>query len=358
MNDKLKALTLLNGVSSQEDSIIEYVYNDFLRYSNDVNVDRIGNVIAKFEGNSSKETIVVFAHTDEIGLIVRKIEQNGLVRFERIGGVSTQILPGTFIKALGDSNEYIGVIGTPSHHFIKQSQKETIPSYYDMYIDFGFTSKDDVIKSGIDVGTMMVFQHEWIENNDIVFSKAIDDRVGILVLLELARKLHKEKPHYDTYLVAASMEEFNIRGILPAIRLIKPTISIGIDITPACDTPDMDYNDIKLGGGPALTYMNFHGRGTLAGVLPDKQLLTVFNKIAKDNGIQIQKEVATGVITENAFILFENEGTSVANVSIPTRYTHTPFESIHMNDVKLAIELIHRFLTLDQADTQYGKKGG
>jgi len=358
MNDKLKALTLLNGISSQEDAIIDYVYNDFLKYSKDVKVDRIGNVIAKFDGESNREKVVVFAHTDEIGLIVRKIEQNGLIRFERIGGVSTQILPGTFIRALAEHREIVGVIGTPSHHYIKQSQKETIPSHYDMYIDFGFTSRDEVLNSGIDVGIMMVFEHQWIENDNIVFAKAIDDRVGILILLELASKLKKEKPHFDTYLVAASMEEFNIRGIMPAIRAIKPTISLGIDITPACDTPDMDYNEIKLGGGPALTYMNFHGRGTLAGVLPDKQLLNTLNKVAKDHGIQIQKEVATGVITENAFILFENEGTSVANVSIPTRYTHTPFESIHMNDVKLAIELIHRFLTLDQADIHYGKKGG
>lgn len=356
MIQKLKYLTQLNGISSQEDSVINYVYNDFKHYSKEVSIDRIGNVIAQFKGHSSKERVVIFAHTDEIGLIVRKIESNGLVRFERIGGVSTQILPGTFIRALVGSDSMVGVIGTPSHHFIKQSQKEIIPSHYDMYIDFGFTSKIAVMEAGIDIGTMMVFDHQWIENKDVIFSKAVDDRVGILILLELAKRLSETQPYFDTYLVAASMEEFNIRGVMPAIKVIKPTISIGIDITPACDTPDMNYNEISLGNGPALTYMNFHGRGTLAGVLPDVKLLNQMLKISKENDIPIQKEVATGVITENAFILFENEGTSVANVSIPTRYTHTPFESVHMNDVKLAIELIHKFLTSDQAEVQYGKE--
>lgn len=356
IKENLKFLTSLNGVPSQEDAIINHVYEFFKKYNTDVEVDRIGNVISKYKGKNSQRKIMVFAHTDELGLIVRKIDDNGFIRFERVGGVSTQILPGLVMNILAEKGNIRGVIGTPSHHFISTSQKENLPTIAEMYIDTGCTSKQQVLDLGIDVGTMIVFDYTWIENGNIVFSKAMDDRVGVAILMDLAQLLGDIEPETDVYLVAATMEEFNIRGVMPAVRKIRPDVSIGIDITPACDTPEMKYNDISLGKGPALTYMNFHGRGTLAGVLPNIQLVKSFEKIAKDNNIPIQKEVATGVITENAFILFENEGVSVANVSIPTRYTHTPFEAVHLDDVKQAVSLIHKFLISNQAAKIYGKE--
>lgn len=355
IKENLKYLTSLNGVPSQEDAIINYVYDYFRKHNKNVEVDLLGNVISHYIGKNSDRKVMVFAHTDEIGLIVRKIEDNGFIRFERVGGVSTQILPGLVMKILTEKNDVRGVIGTPSHHYISTSQKENLPTIAEMYIDTGCSSKQQVLEMGIDVGTMIVFDYTWIENGNVVFSKAMDDRVGVAILLDLAKLLKESQPETDVYLVAATMEEFNIRGVMPAVRKIKPDVTIGIDITPACDTPEMSYNDISLGKGPALTYMNFHGRGTLAGVLPDIQLVKSFEKIAKESNIPFQKEVASGVITENAFILFENEGVSVANISIPTRYTHTPFEAVHLNDVKQAVSLIHKFLISDQAAKIYGK---
>lgn len=357
IQENLRKLTSLNGICSQEDKVIDFVFDYFKRFNQDVVVDKIGNVISHYscdDPNASK--LIVFAHTDEIGMIVRKIENDGFIRFERIGGVSTQILPGTVVQFLTKEKVVKGVVGTPAHHFISQSQKENIPSVQQMYIDVGAFSKKEVNDLGIDVGTMIVYDQNWFENNGVIFSKAIDNRVGVSVLLELAEKFSTEKPKFDLYLIAPVMEEFNIRGIMSAVRKIKPDVSIGIDITPACDTPDLSYNDIALNKGPALTYMNFHGRGTLAGVLPSVPLLNEFERIAKVNNIPLQKEVATGVITENAFIIFENEGVSVANLSIPSRYTHTPFEAIHVRDVELTVELLIEFILAPQQGKKYDKE--
>lgn len=341
----LKELCQLNGLPSREENVGVYMLDKFQKVSEDVYKDTIGNVICTLK--AKKETnhkILIFAHMDEIGFIIRKIEDNGFLRFERIGGVNTQILPGTKVQSIYKKSVK-GLIGVQSHHFMAPENKFKVPQIREMYIDIGADSKESVVKRGINVGDMFSFDDTWTEITDkIISSKAIDDRVGCSILLELSEKLKEANLSADVYFVACVMEEFNIRGILPAIRRINPDITIGIDITPACDTPDLDYNDISLGKGPALTYMNFHGRGTLAGVLPSKELISAFENICMNNNIPYQREVASGIITENAYILFENNGTLVINVSIPTRYTHTPIESINIKDVENAVKLIETFI--------------
>lgn len=359
LEERIRQLASLDGVSSREDAVIDYMYDAFRTYSDDVSVDRIGNVICHFPGSLEQpRTMMLFAHMDEIGMIIRKIEDDGFIRIERIGGVSTQILPGTFVKVLGEE-PVKGVIGTPSHHFIKTEEKFAVPPVSQLYIDIGAGSKEEVEKRGIRVGNMVVFDDHYLNlSEDYLCGKALDDRAGCAILLELAEKLSTRQLEWDVYLAAAVMEEYNIRGIMPAVRKIMPEVSIGIDITPSCDTPDMDYNDIALGKGPALTEMNFHGRGTLAGVLPDQKLLRRLTDLCEKHHIPYQREVAPGVITENGFILFEQEGAAVANVSIPTRYTHTPFECIHRRDAKQIAELLYHFVSESTGKDIYGKERG
>ncbi len=353
----LKELCCLNGLSSREDSIGEYMFEEFKKSNENVYIDAIGNVVCNFKTkDDTLPKIMVFAHMDEIGFIIRKIENNGFLRFERLGGVNTQILPGTKVQSM-DNKLLKGLIGVQAHHFMNAENKFKIPQIKEMYIDIGADSKEAVIKRGINVGGMFSFDDSWTELTDrIVSSKAIDDRIGCSILLELAERQKKTELEANVYLVACVMEEFNIRGILPVIREIKPDITIGIDITPACDTPDLDYNDISLGHGPALTYMNFHGRGTLAGVLPDIKLVNALENICINNNIPYQREVSTGVVTENAYILFENEGISVINVSIPTRYTHTPIECMDISDAEKAAKLIEIFIHQFNNKTEYGKR--
>lgn len=357
LEERIRHLASLDGISSREDAVIDYMYDAFCAFSNQVEVDRIGNVICRFPGTSeSARKMMLFAHMDEIGFIIRKIEDSGFIRVERIGGVSTQILPGTYVKILG-KEPVMGVIGTPSHHFIKAESKFSVPAVNELYIDIGAASKKEVEDRGIRVGNMVVFDDHYMKlSENLISGKALDDRAGCAILLELAEALAEGQPEWDVYLVAAVMEEYNIRGIMPAVRKIQPEVSIGIDITPACDTPDMDYNDIALGKGPALTEMNFHGRGTLAGVLPDQKLLEKLVEICENRQIPYQREVAPGVITENGFILFENEGIAVANVSIPTRYTHTPFECIHRQDAEQIVELLTYFALESRSEDIYGKE--
>lgn len=357
IRERLKELCSLNGLPSREDTIEEYMFREFRRSNENVYVDAIGNVVCRLKTKSeASPKIMIFAHMDEIGFIIRKIEVNGFLRFERIGGVNTQALPGTKVQSM-DNKSIKGLIGVQAHHFMSPDNKFKVPQIKDMYMDIGATSREAVIKRGIKVGDMFCFDDTWTElTESIISSKAMDDRIGCSILLELSQGLRDKELNAQVYLVACVMEEFNIRGILPAVRKIKPDIAIGIDITPACDTLDLDYNDISLGFGPALTYMNFHGRGTLAGVLPDRKLINAFENICINNNIPYQREVAPGIVTENAYILFENEGTSVMNISIPTRYTHTAIETIDISDAERAAELIGNFIQGFSSNTGFGKK--
>lgn len=360
LKERLRILTDLDGVSSQEDQVIEYMFREFRQFTSKVEVDTIGNVVAKIEcGKPKAKKIMLFGHMDEIGLILRRVNPNGFLRIERIGGVSTQILPGMRVKIHGRKGVVKGIIGTPSHHFIKQESKFSVPQVSDLYVDIGAYSAQEVESRGVRVGDFITFENNFHELGEHVLSaKAMDDRVALAVLLEVIEKLKNQNLEWDVYFVAAVMEEFNIRGILPAVRKVKPDVMIGIDITPACDTPDMDYNTVCLGGGPTITYMNFHGRGTLAGVLPDRKLLRFMENVCQQKNLTYQPEIAPGVITENAFALFENEGIAVANLSIPTRYTHSPFECIDLRDVEGLVQILIDLILELKQDQTFGKAKG
>lgn len=360
LKKQIRELTDLPGVSSREDQVIQYMARSFRKYSPHLHLDALGNLICHFPANQQPaKKVMIFAHMDEIGLIVRQIEPNGFLRVDRIGGVHVQILPGTRVQVLSQSGVISGIIGVKSHHFMKTDEKEKLPSVESLYVDVGASTAKDLHRLGIQVGDFLCFQPQFTElTNDLISNKAMDNRAACAVLIELAKRIHQRSRslNWDVYLVACVQEEVNIRGILPVVRKIQPDVSIGVDVTPSCDTPELKgFSPVKIGKGPAFTFYNFHGRGTLAGVMPDKRLLQHLMQTAEKHQIPFQREVAIGVITENAYILFEEEGIPVASLSIPTRYTHTPVETISVDDVQNVVHVLYHFLAELETDQSFGK---
>ena len=323
-------------------------------------VDNSGNIHVIFKSESNPDKfITLFAHSDEIGFIIKKIENNGFIRIERIGGVNRNILHGAAIQFINENGDIVlGVIGVKSHHFMKDSEKGIISSREELYVDIGAFSKEEVCnKYNLRVGSVAVFYSKARVNNELIIGKAMDDRVNCALLLCLAEEIKDIDIDFSVCITISVQEEFNIRGILPAIERIKPYIAIGLDITPSCDTPDLDgFSDVALNKGVGITAMNFHGRGTLAGMIPDEKLLNHIIKVAKDNKISHQYEVALGVLTETAFLEFSgNYGVPCASLSIPTRYTHTNIETISINDLINAKKLLYLFLKDIKKNCKYGK---
>lgn len=357
----IKELTSIPGVSSREDQVISYMVKGLKPYGDQIEIDPLGNVTCSFFSNvPNSKKLMLFAHMDEIGFIVRKVEDNGFLRIERIGGVHVNVLPGLKVDVIGTKKILSGIIGTTSHHFTRQDQKGKVPTSEGIYIDIGACSREHVKELGVNVGSFITYHSDFTElAGDLISNKAMDNRAACASLLMLAQELSqiKEKLQWDIHLVACVQEEFNIRGIMPVVRKISPDVSIGIDVTPSCDTPDMiGYSDVILGKGPAITCMNFHGRGTLAGVLPDERLFNQIVKVAQEQKIPLQHEVALGVITENAFISFAEQGIMTAGFSIPTRYTHTPIETVCLSDVKALIHVLFYFLQALTPHTSFGKQ--
>ncbi len=348
------------GPSYREDRVIEYLVKEFRKITSNVEVDNIGNINVIFKSESNPDKfITLFAHSDEIGFIIKKIENNGFIRIERIGGVNRNILHGTTIQFINENSDIVlGVIGVKSHHFMKDSEKGIISSQEELYVDIGAFSKEEVCnKYNLRVGSVAVFYSKARVNNELIIGKAMDDRANCALLLCLAEEIKDIDIDFSVCITISVQEEFNIRGILPAIERIKPYIAIGLDITPSCDTPDLDgFSDVALNKGVGITAMNFHGRGTLAGMIPDEKLLNHIIKVAKDNKISHQYEVALGVLTETAFLEFSgNYGVPCASLSIPTRYTHTNIETMSINDLINAKKLLYLFLNDIKKNCKYGK---
>ncbi|MCM3799935.1 M42 family peptidase [Caldibacillus thermoamylovorans] len=357
----LKELTSINAVSSKEDPVIKYMVDHFSKFSDDIQVDVIGNVICKFAcGKSDAKKLMIFGHMDEVGFIIRNIDDRGYLFIERIGGANINVLPGLRLDVVGEKGVIPGIVGTKAYHFLKPDEKGKFPPQDQLYIDIGVSSRAEAEELGVKVGCCICFHSDFIEReNGLVSGKAMDNRVACTVLLKLAEDLYAniDRLNWDVYLVACVQEEFNIRGVMPAVRRVKPDVSIGLDVTPASDTPELiGYADVKIAKGPALTYLNYHGKGTLAGVLPDNKLLENLIKVCEEQSIPYQREIAVGVITENAFIVFEELGVVVANISIPTRYTHTPIETVSINDVELTEKLLFHFIMGLEQSSSFGKE--
>jgi putative aminopeptidase FrvX len=344
LSDHLRRLTSIPALTGFEDPLVALMRDELAQRSNIVSVDRLGNVLAYF--GSGDFTVLIGAHVDEIGLIVRRIAPNGYLGVERVGGVPERVLAGQRVDVLSQSGELIpGVIGTKSHHLTEQEERYRVVPVGQIYIDIGAESREDARSKGIDVGSPVTYARTFFQSNTRVYTPAIDDRVGCLVLLELADRLQEQQLPVSVVLVASVLEEYNARGIIPAGRVIMPDCMVALDVAVACDTPDLvGKTDVQLGGGPTLNTYSFHGRGTLGGVIPAPQLLARFASVAADAGIPVQRNVFFGGLTDASFLQMLGEGIPAIEIGIPTRYTHSPIESCDLRDVVATIDLVEQFI--------------
>lgn len=315
--------------------------------------DVLGNVIAQF-GSLEPDAlrVMVFAHMDEVGFMVRKIEADGFIRFERIGGPAQVTMPGSTVTLQGSKGPVSGCIGIKSYHFSKGDERTQPPSIDQLWIDIGAANKQDALAMGINIGTpITLFNPPRKLGNNLICSKALDNRLGCTALLGLADKVANQPLEIALFIVAAVQEEFNIRGILPVLNSVRPDMTIGIDITPSCDTPDLsNYADLVINQGPGITCLNYHGRGTLAGLITSPKVIDWLESTAALHQIPVQREVAPGVITESGYIQLQQDGILCAGLSIPCRYTHSPSEVASLSDLQQCIDLLAH-LVLAKAET-------
>lgn len=332
---ELRALCDILAPSGRESRMARHMADVFGRHvsdpESDVRMDWQGNVTASFGQGSP--ALALCAHMDEIGLIVRSVTDGGFLRVERVGGVGRRAIPGTRVVALGDDGPIPGMMGLTSHHLTAQADYWTVPPVEDWYIDIGAAGAAEAADMGARVGSFVTFAPNFRRlGSDKVMSKSLDNRISCWVLCELARRFEEAPPPTTVHLLANVQEEFHLRGLIPAVKRADPDLVVTLDITPAADTPDLTgRNTVHLGGGPAVKIMDFHGRGSLNGLLVPEFLVDWIEETARGAEIPTQREVVVGVVTDGTYL--PSLGIPTAALAVPTRYTHSPSEVVSLSDL-------------------------
>lgn len=340
MKDRIRqdliALMSIPGLSGHEDRVRRHIAASLPKLPHPPRTDRLGNLIVTVPGDSDAPSVMLFAHMDQLGFFVRKIEDDGLIRVERMGGVPERALAAqAVLLCVGPGRDVPGVICNKSHHATTPEEKYQVIKAPDLLIDTGHGSRAGVEAAGVRIGTPVVYRPHVVEMaGDRIAGTSIDDRAGCAVLIEIARMLADRQGGPTVHLVFSVQEEFNLRGAVVAAQTLKPDIAIQIDLMLACDTPDMaSRGDMRLGGGPGVSLYSFHGRGTLNGVIPHPAAVRLIEDSAMAAGVALQRSAQVGVLTDLSYVQLVGDGVVSVDVGFPCRYTHSALEMCDLNDL-------------------------
>lgn len=306
-----------------------------------VATDPLGNLHVTL--GSGGVHLALVAHLDEVGFVVRRVTDQGFVLLTRLGGIPERVLASQELIILARDAEVPGIIGTWPHHYTPDGAKRRVPTIEEMYLDIGASSAGEVAdRFGVRVGDYAVYARSFRTRGEQFVSNALDDRAGLAALTTVLARLAVDDLPGRVSLIASVQEEFSIRGLVPTVRSLDPDVLVAVDVSPATDTPEMrgHASDIRLGAGPVIHLQSFHGRGTLAGVLPPAWLVDAVDETAEAAGITLQRGTFYGGLTDASFAQLEGTGMAAIELGIPVRYTHTPKEVGHLGDLDSLVELL------------------
>ncbi|WP_102961425.1 M42 family metallopeptidase [Mangrovicella endophytica] len=338
----LSDLMLVPGLSGHEDRVRRHIAKVLDGMGLSSRTDRLGNLIATLEGEPGAPSVMLYAHTDQLGFVTRKIEANGLIRVERLGGVPEKALPAQAVRfCVGEGRDVTGIVANKSHHATPPEEKYKVTPYADLFIDIGADSAEAVRGLGIEIGTPVVYEPRVLHlNEDRVAGTSVDDRAGCAVVVEAARLLKDVSPRPTIHFVFAVLEEFNLRGAMVAAQQLQPDIAIQLDLALTADTPDMTQRgEVRLGAGPAMSLYSFHGRGTLNGTIPHPAITALVVRTAAEEDIPLQRTAHIGALTDNSYVQLVGQGVACVDLCFPSRYTHTALEVCDLRDLEQLTQL-------------------
>lgn len=332
----LKKLTESSGVSGNEKEVRDLIISEIKDYVDTIKVDPIGNIIAYKKGKANSKTLMVTAHMDEIGLIIKDIDASGLLKFLTVGGIDKRILVSKPVTI--GPNKIMGVIGAKPIHLQKKSESKRALDIDELYIDIGAKTKEDAERI-VEIGDYVNFHSDYVEfGNDLVKAKALDNRVGCSILVNLIKNLQD----VTFYAVFTVMEEVGLVGAGPAAYEINPDIAIILEGTVCYDMPKLDTHLIptSLGQGPAISLMD---RSTVY----NSKFRNKVVEIAKENNIPFQYRKTSMGGNDSGKIHTSKTGCLTTTISVPCRYIHSPASVMSLRDYnntyKLAKALISKF---------------
>ena len=356
----LKRLCETPGIPGREDQLRAVVVEELRPLVDDLTVDALGNVVglrrarAGYDPESDDEQatagrrrVMLSAHLDEIGFLVKHVDDRGFLRLQPLGGFDARTLFAQRVLVHSSNGGPLrGVLATsakPTH--LLQPDEIKPPKIEEYFVDLGLPA--DRVAAMVEIGDMVTLERAVERVGDCVVGKAMDDRAGVFVMLEALRAVGQH--HVDIVAVASVQEEIGLRGAGTAAYHLEPDIGVALDVTLALDIPGRSPEEhiARLGGGTAIKIMD-------SSVISHPRLVSHFRDIARREGIPHQMEILPRGGTDAGAIQRSRGGVASITLSIPTRYVHTVNELVHLADLDASIHLLARYLDeAHQSDLTY-----
>ncbi len=332
----LKKLCEAHGVPGREEAVRELVVRELEKVTDEIRTDALGNVIALKKGSGRGPKVMIAAHMDEIGFLVSHIdEKSGFLRIDPVGGFDPRVLMAQRVLVHTDNGDLLGIIGAKPPHILSEEERKKPLELKELFIDLGLPAEE--VKQRVRIGDFVTLQQDFTEVGHLVSCKALDDRVGVYVMIEAVKKT---KTHVgDIYAVATTQEEVGVRGARVSSFNVAPDIGIALDVTVASDVPGAGEHEhvTKLGAGTAIKI-----KDSLS--ISNPKLVRKMREIAEKKKIKYQMEILPRGGTDAGAMQMTREGVAAITISIPTRYLHSVVEAAHKDDIQASIDLLAAFL--------------
>jgi endoglucanase len=309
-------------------------------FADTVNVDVAGNSAATL--GSGAPRVMLAGHVDEIGVMITHVDEEGFLYIDGIGGWDPQVLVGQRIRFLTRLGHVVGVVGKKPIHLMKQEEKDKAIKLQELWVDVGAKDRADALERGIRVGDPGVVDCAMVElgNGGLIASRAVDNRIGAFVVLEVLRALAAgERPAAEVIAVATTQEEIGYHGggARTSAFALDPSVAIAVDLTFSTCAPEIEKKQVgehKLGSGPVLS------RGSAIHPLVFERLA----ETAEQEGIPFTIQASPRFTSTDADAIYlQRAGVATAVVSIPNRYMHSPNEVVALDDIDATVRLLAAF---------------
>ena len=333
LSENLEKLSNMCGVTGREEDVRKLMVKLMKPYVDEIAVDKLENVIAVKKGKSGSPKVMLAAHMDEVGLMVKTITKEGFVQFAKMGGIDDRILLAQKVVVHTQKGPLQGIIGAKPPHIQKEDERKKVVTYDQLFVDIGAKNLKDADKMGVKVGDPISFDAKYGKlTSDVVIGKAFDDRLGCAIMIETLKQL--ESTECTVCAVGTVQEEVGLRGAATATFGVDPDVGIALDVTVAGDVPGVREFDtsVKMGKGPVLTVAD-------SGLITHPKVLRLLLDTAKESKIAYQLETGLPGSTDAARMSLTRQGVPSGTVSVATRYIHSPVGMLSLKDAENSAKL-------------------
>jgi putative aminopeptidase len=333
--NRLKELAAIPGSPGREHQIVKRIVELIKPFADQIEVDHMGNIYAILEGQKPGPTIMLSAHSDEIGCMVSAIDDKGFLRMERTGGMVESLLVARKVNV----NGHFGVVGVKAGHLQTAEEKSKVPKLENLYVDIGAKSREEVLAMGVNIGDSITYISDLdrFTNQDLICGKAIDNRSCCVLLIELFKKLQDKEFSGKLVGLIAVQEEVGLRGATVASYKVNPDYAIVLDTIACTDTPDGNHYPIGIGKGPVLPLLSGGGaRGNIMSQQMKDLIISFANKLT----IPYQLSVMPNGTTDLSAIHLVQEGILGGAITFARRYSHSPIEVADLTDYESGFLLL------------------